>query len=327
MPFADLLGRLRRAGILFTTLYGIGQRLPIDSTCTYYLDCPGEKITPSLKNDFFNAQSVLDNSQALAESPVGPMITLSMSFLNLHKAEEILDKMKLLQAEFPKMFKWVGEINLVKQALWKNEQGLPVSLESIKTWGPFMAELRKQDIPLALHADLGDDRDGKKFLPLMDEVLKLYPENKLIWMHLGGLSKQLDPKLSASLLQKPTSIEEHVELIKQRLQKNPKLMIDLSWDILYDNIYSSPAEEKPYIKLINDFPTRFLSGSDHVASVVKTEDAYSAGLRFLVCRLLSISSRPLPAASTELCGNGACQTSLCHPLFCCSLSLSRTRNQ
>ncbi|CAE7355147.1 DSK1 [Symbiodinium sp. CCMP2592] len=274
VPFADLLGRLRRAGILFTTLYGIGQRLPIDSACTYYLDCPGVNITPSLKNDFFNAQSVLDNAKILSDSPVGPVITLSMSFFDLHNVDEILYKMNLLQGEFPSMFKWVGEINLVKQALWPNEQGLPVPLESIKTWGPFMAELRKQDIPLSLHADLGDDTEGQKFLPLMDEVLRLYPKNKIIWMHLAGLSRQLDPKLSASLLQRPTSIEDHVELIESRLKKFPKLMIDLSWDVLYDEIYNSAAEEKPYIKLINNFPTRFLSGSDHVAAAVKTEEVY-----------------------------------------------------
>ena len=278
MPFADLLGRLRRAGILFTTLYGIGQRLPIDSTCTYYLDCPGVEVAPSLKNDFFNAQSVLDNEEVLTDSPVGPVITLSMSFLDLHDPDSILGRMNLLQAEFPEMFKWVGEINLVKQALWANDQGLPVTLESIKAWEPFMAELRRQGIPLALHADLGDNSDGRKFLPLMDAVLEQYPKNKIIWMHLAGLSRQLDPKLSESLLQEPPTIEEHVELITQRLQKFPKLMIDLSWDVLYDEIYSSSDEERPYIKLINNFPTRFLSGSDHVASAAKTEEAYSPGL-------------------------------------------------
>lgn len=53
VAFSDLMGRLRRAGILFTTLYGIGQRLPVDSSCSYYLDCPGTDVMPSLKNDFF----------------------------------------------------------------------------------------------------------------------------------------------------------------------------------------------------------------------------------------------------------------------------------
>ena len=278
VAFPDLIGRMRRAGILFTTLYGIGQRLPINSTCTYYLNCPGTPITPSLKNDFFNAQSVLDNAALLADD-LGPQITLSMSFVDLHEPAANLEKMKVLQGEFPGMFKWVGEINLVKQALWPNSQGLPVNITSIKDWKPFMDEFLKQDIPLALHSDLGNEKKGLEFLPLMDEVLKTYPNNKIIWVHMAGLSKQLNPQLAAaSLLQIPVTIEHHVSMIEERLKKYPKLSIDLSWDILYDELYSTKDEERPYVKLINKYPTRFLSGSDHLASADKTEDKYSTAL-------------------------------------------------
>lgn len=288
VPFTDLLGWLRRAGILFTTLYGIGQRLPIDSECTYYLDCPGTKVVPSLKNDFFNAQSVLDNAEDLAADPYGPHISLSMSFLDLHEPNLNVPNITLLQKEFPGMFNWAGEINLVKQALWKNLQGLPVELESIKEWESFMAEFRRQDIPMALHADLGDDKDGLKFLPLMDEVLRLYPANKIIWVHMAGISKQLNPQLA--LLQQPVTIQSHVKLIEERLQKYPKLFIDLSWDVLYDELYASPTEESQYVRLINKYPRRFISGSDHLASASKTESIYSGQL-----------SRTLGLGPAEVC--------------------------
>ena len=272
VPFTELMDRLKRAGVLFTTLYGIGQRLPVDSNCTYYLDCPGTPVKPSLKNDFFNAQSVLDNQ----EEDSTPIITLSMSFFDLDHPETILPNMTLLQREFPGLFGWAGEINLVKQALWNNSLGRPVPLESISKWADFMAELRKQDIPMAIHSDLGDEVDGTKFLPLMDKVLSTYPNNKIIWVHMAGISKQLDPKLS--LLQRPVFIQQHVKLIKERLEKYPNLYIDLSWDVLYDSIYHDSDEEKPYIELINEHPTRFLSGSDHVAAVTKPESYYSQAL-------------------------------------------------
>ena len=270
VPFHELMDRLRRAGILFTTLYGIGQRLPIDSNCTYYLDCPGTPVKPSLKNDFFNAQTVLDSSELLE---AGPVVTLSMSFFDLQKPETILPNMALLQREFPGMFTWVGEINLVKQALWNNSQGKPVPIESILRWAEFMAELRRQDIPMAIHMDLGNEKNGRQFLPLMDKVLETYPDNKIIWVHMAGLSKQLNPKLA--LLQLPVTIQNHVKVIQDRLEKYPNLFIDLSWDVLYDNIYHDDAEEQPYIALINNYPTRFLSGSDHVAAASKTEAGYS----------------------------------------------------
>lgn len=274
VPFTDLLGRMRRAGILFTTLYGLGQRLPVNSECTYYLNCPGTSVTPSLKNDFFNAQSVLDSGHSL-ESPQGPHIVLSMSFFDLHQPQGALEKMKLLQREFPGVFRWVGEINLVKQALWANHQGLPVELKSISEWEPFMSEFRRQKLPLALHSDLGNDKDGLEFLPLMDRVLETYPENEIIWVHMAGISKQLKPHVAkASLLQRPVTIEAHISMIEERLEKYPKLMIDLSWDILYDQLYALRADRMPYVQLLNRFPSRFLSGSDHVASVEKTEDVY-----------------------------------------------------
>ena len=47
--------------MLFANVYGIGQMLPVDSPCTYYLDCPGQ-------------------------------------------------------------FRWMGEVNLVKQAVFPNER-------------------------------------------------------------------------------------------------------------------------------------------------------------------------------------------------------------
>ena len=285
VPFPDLVGRLRRAGVLFTTLYGIGQRLPIDASCSYYLDCPGTNVAPSLKNDFVNAQNVLDSALDLAD-PSGPLITLSMSFVDLHDPAGNLEKMQLLQNEFPGMFKWVGEINLVKQALWPNQQGLPVDPGTIKDWKPFMDEFLKQDLPLALHCDLGNDENGRKFLPLMDTVLETYPKNKIIWVHMAGISKQLNPHLAASkvsLLQSrvPVTIEAHVSMIEDRLKKYPKLMIDLSWDILYDELYAVPSERQLYVNLINKYPGRFLSGSDHLASEEKTEESYSAELRGL----------------------------------------------
>ncbi|CAL1160214.1 unnamed protein product [Cladocopium goreaui] len=294
VAFSDLMGRLRRAGILFTTLYGIGQRLPVDSSCSYYLDCPGTDVMPSLKNDFFNAQSVLDSAADLAD-PSGPRITLSMSFIDLHDPAGNLEKMQLLQNEFPGMFKWVGEINLVKQALWPNHQGLPVELDTVPTWKPFMDEFLKQDIPLALHCDLGNDENGTQFLPLMDKVLDTYPNNKIIWVHMAGISKQLKPHLAAkgvSLLQKlkvPVTIEDHVAMIGKRLEKHPKLMIDLSWDILYDELYASPAERELYVNLINKYPDRFLSGSDHVASEEKTENTYRQEIKKTSAIFLNLS--------------------------------------
>lgn len=256
VPFATLLEYLRRSGVLFATLYGIGQRLPVDSKCTYYLDCPGISVLPSLKNDFFNAQNLLDNK------PDDLQISLSMTFPDLENAGAVLENMALLNREYPGMFRWMGELNLVKQALFKNQHSA-VSREKIASWAPFMRELRRLDIPLALHSDIGSDAEPFKYLPLMEEVLRLYPDNKIVWLHLG-LSKEL----------REFDKVKHTSILDGLLARYPNLIFDIAWRVLYDQVFSNESYVGPYVQLMNKWPKRFITGTDFVASVDKTEQIY-----------------------------------------------------
>ena len=56
IPFKKLLNYFDKSGVRFVNVYGIGQRVPIDSDCTYYLDCPGTPVLPTIKNDMANAE-------------------------------------------------------------------------------------------------------------------------------------------------------------------------------------------------------------------------------------------------------------------------------
>ena len=53
--------------------------LPASSSCTYYLDCPGTPVTPTLKNDFVNAANVV------VKTPKSLHLTLSMAFPDLNE--------------------------------------------------------------------------------------------------------------------------------------------------------------------------------------------------------------------------------------------------
>lgn len=256
IPYQELMKILRQNGVLFANLYGIGQRLPVQSPCTYYLNCPGEPALPSLKSDFNNAQNTLDfKDQDLK-------LVLSMTFPDLSNPEEVLPKMALLDKEYPGMFRWMGEVNLVKQALFNNgHQAVPA--QAIAAWQPFMLELQKKSIPIAIHADLGNDKEPLKYVPLMDEVLRRYPNNRIIWMHLG-LSKELtvlDPR-------------EHIRLLESYLRRYPNLSFDISWRVLYDQVFKDPAKRDLYVALLNRWPNRFIPGTDFVAAAGKTEQVY-----------------------------------------------------
>lgn len=260
VPFGELTDYLRRTGVRYANMYGIGQTLPTDSSCTYYLDCPGTKVAPSMKNDFANARDLLENT------PEDLQLTLSMTFPDLAHPEGVLDRMKLLEEEYPDRFRWMGEVNLVKQALLKNAHE-PADAADIAGWAPFMAELRKRNMPLTIHSDLGNDENRTKFLPLMEEVLERYPHNKIVWAHMG-LSKELSTMDPA----------QHIAILRRLMSSHRNLALDISWRVLYDQYFSKPEAREQYVPFLNTYASRVLPGTDFVASRNKSFDVYKEEL-------------------------------------------------
>ena len=260
LPFEEVVLYLEKAGVRFATVYGIGQMLPVSSSCTYYLDCLGTPVTPTFKNDFFNAVNYITKGSGTVH------MTLSMSFPDLAQPETVLDGMRLLDKEFPGLFKWMGEVNLVKQALFGNHRHA-VPMAKIEEWAPFMAELRKRNMPISIHSDLGSNEEPTRYLPWIEEVLRLYPDNKVIWMHLG-LSRELTT----------IDADKHIAVLQSLLDHYPNLMLDIAWRVIDDNYFSDPELRVQYIPFLNAYSDRILPGSDFVASINKNFEVYQAEL-------------------------------------------------
>ncbi|MFE7313387.1 amidohydrolase family protein [Streptomyces sp. NPDC057555] len=260
IPFDELLGYLRKSGVRHASMYGIGQTLPVDSGCTYYLECPGTPVVPSMRNDFVNAANYVE------ERPKDPELALSMTFMDLNRPETIPEGIALYDKEYPGMFRWAGEVNLVKQALFPNHHK-PATSENIKNWAPFMKTLRERRIPITLHSDLGSDAEPTKYLPLMEEVLRLYPHNKIVWAHMG-LSKELSTM----------NPDEHIRIMQRLLRQDPNLTLDLSWRVLEDQYFSKPGVRKKYADFLDRNPTRAIPGTDFVASRNKEYKVYEEEL-------------------------------------------------
>ncbi|MFK5970918.1 MAG: amidohydrolase family protein [Candidatus Marithrix sp.] len=254
VPFSELNEYFNKTGVLFVNIYGIGQILPVDSSCTYYLDCPGTPALPSIKNDFTNASNYLEFGNET------PRMVLSMTFPDMANPETIVELVSLYDKEYPNMFKWAGEVNLIKQALLGNDHE-PATKEDIEKWAEFMSLLKDRNIPINIHSDLGNTAEPTKYLPLMEYVLELYPDNKIIWAHMG-LSKEL-PEMD------PT---KHIQIMKSLLDKSPNLMLDISWRVLEDNYFSKYREL--YAAFLNNYSDRILPGTDFVASRQKDFETY-----------------------------------------------------
>ena len=260
IPFEEVVGYLAATGVLFANVYGIGQMLPTSSSCTYYLDCPGTLVTPTLKNDFVNAANVV------TKTPDGIHLTLAMTFPDLSDPESVLSGMTLLEREYPGRFRWMGEVNLVKQALFASGHE-PVPLATVDAWAGFMEALRARGIPLAIHADLGHDEEPIRYLPLMEEVLRRYPDNAIIWVHMG-LSRELTGMDAG----------RHVELMTSMLERHRNLMLDIAWRVLDDAYFSTPEGQAAYAPFLNAYSERILPGTDFLASRDKDLEVYRTEL-------------------------------------------------
>ena len=258
IPFKELNEYFRKTGVLFINVYGIGQTLPIHSKCSYYLDCPEEPALPGIKNDFVNAANYIEFK------PQGVHLTLSMTFPDLAKPEDIVNMITLYDKEYPKIFKWMGEVNLNKQALLGNHHK-PATKKHIKGWEGFMRILKDRNIPITIHSDLGDTAEPTKFLHLMEYVLTSYPDNQIIWAH-AGLSLEL----------KAVDAATHIPIMTSFLDKHPNLMLDISWRILEDNHFSK--NRNLYIAFLNKYSHRILPGTDFVASRENTFKTYKREL-------------------------------------------------
>lgn len=253
IPPTELFDYFDRLGVRFVNYFGIGQILELNSGCTYYLDCPGVRASPSIKNDFVNGMD------AIAYKHPNLHITLSMTFMDLAHPQDAEKMIALYDREYPGMFSWSGELNVMKQALLGN-LAEPATEKSIDAWAPFMKVLRERNIPVTLHADLGNDEHPTKYLHLMQHVLARYPNNKIIWAHMG-LSKELSHM----------NPEQHVAIMKAELDRYPNLMLDISWDVLFLAYHEWGSV---FIPFFNAYSTRILPGTDFVASRNKDFNQY-----------------------------------------------------
>ena len=256
IPFEETVSYLERTGVLFANVYGIGQSLPFTSGCEYYLDCVGTPAIPSMQNDLANAANLIDYH------PDTVVLTLSMTFPDLARPHLIPDQIDRLDRTYEGLFRWMGEVNLVKQALMGNGH-VAAPKEVIPEWAPFMEVLRERNIPLAIHSDLGSDDTPFAYVDLMEEVLRLYPDNTIIWMHMG---------LSRELTTLPA--ETHIATMQGFLDANPNLYLDISWRVVPDAYFDTPEKRAAYVDFFNANPGRILTGTDFVASHVKTFEVY-----------------------------------------------------
>ena len=188
-----------------------------------------------------------------------PMIT-GFNPTDMYATDHIRRVLKL----YPGVFSGIGEFSIHKEFVSSKVLGHTASLRNpaLKKILKFAGEV---GLVVNLHCDINTVRPVKDDRPAhfdaLKEIFRAHPQTTIIWAH-SGLGRFVGPT------------SNHLELLEE-LFRDPAFShvhCDLSWDEVAKWVVESPRSVRAWAELLNNYPERFLFGSDSVAPA--SRDAY-----------------------------------------------------
>lgn len=194
------------------------------------------------------------------------------SFKNIYRSLNELNRAEKDYGLQPGTIKalW-GETNLSKEIVHSLGGQTPLVYNTpeekanLTRWAQAMGET---GMPVVIHCDSGTAAETNRLnttgslsalrLPSNNANVESFmefansaPDTTIIWSHGGGLgfTVQMPP--------------DHLDQLRKVLEAAPNVVIDMSWDAIHPYIAEDPAG---WARLIADHPTRFMFGSDTIAT-------------------------------------------------------------
>ena len=109
----------------------------------------------------------------------------------------------------------------------------------------------ENNLPVSVHSDISSVwRREPLYLNEIENAVRRHPKTRFIWCH-AGISRRINV---------PTITDE----LRRLLQTYPNLSIDLSWVVFENYLVRDGQPDTKWIALIEEFPARFMIGSDKV---------------------------------------------------------------
>jgi hypothetical protein len=252
------VGRVALFGIPLQQTWSYGNTG--DFAPTYYLQTDAPLYYYSF-TDAFIAMAYRSLPSA-EQARFDPMIT-GFNPADMYAADHI----KRVLTTFPGVFTGIGEFTIHKEFVSAKVAGETASLTNpaLDRILDFAAEA---GLVVILHNDIDmpfAKTDAEPaYLAQMKSLLKRHPKATIIWAHVG-LGRIVHPvKVSAEAAERSTSQLEIVET----MLKDPALAhvsFDISWDEVAKYAIASPESIARVSRILNEYPDRFLFGTDTVA--------------------------------------------------------------
>lgn len=117
--------------------------------------------------------------------------------------------------------------------------------------GPIYELAAEYDLPVSVHNNIGSPwKRDPIYVHEIEGAAKAHPRTKFIWCH-AGISRRINI---------PTLIDE----LRRVVKTYPNISVDLSWVVFEDYIAKDGQVDRRWTELLEEFPTRFMIGTDKV---------------------------------------------------------------
>jgi len=187
-----------------------------------------------------------------------------------------MDHIRRVLTLFPGVFTGVGEFSIHKEFVSSKIAGEVASLTN-----PALDRILKFCGEVGLVVILHNDIDmpfakpdtEPVYLTQMKQLLRRHPNTTIIWAH-TGLGRVVRPTQTSASARATERSPSHIKILRDML-KDPTLRhvyFDISWDEVAKYVVATPQSLQRSADLLNQYPDRFLFGTDTVAP--KSKEAY-----------------------------------------------------
>ena len=151
---------------------------------------------------------------------------------------------------YPNFWEGIGEVFLRHDDLTALTYGDPPRANS-DAFDRLMNVAAKNNLPILVHSNIGPAwLEKPSYLPEFEAALKKHSDTRVIWAH-AGISRRI-------------IISNHTEIVRRMVRTYPNLTVDISWVIFDQEIAPNGVLDKRWATLLEEYPTRFVIGSDVV---------------------------------------------------------------
>jgi hypothetical protein len=210
---------------------------------TYYLDNDSRTYWYSA-TDFLVARAILD-------LPKEQQARLHPFICGINSADRnAVDHVQRMLALYPNFWQGIGEVFLRHDELTALTYG-ETPRGTSDAFSRILDLAAERNLPVLVHSDIGSSwMEKPEFLEEVESAIRTHPKTRVIWAH-AGISRRI-------------VIPNHTDILRRMLAQYANLTIDLSWVIFDQEIAPGGVLDKRWAGLIEEYPTRFVIGSDTV---------------------------------------------------------------